>query len=399
MKITFLLTQSLEDPYGLGRFWPLAKGLTGLGHQITALALHPDFSSAKDESFTRDGVHIRYVAPMHVWKRGNVKGYYSPWRLPWITLRATWALAKGALSIESDVIHVGKAQPMNGLAGMLASRWQGKPLYVDYDDWEAASNRFQNTIQRSMVAWWEDHLVGWAQGVTVNTHFLKQRLERLGIPPNRIRFVPNGVDRERFSQIDCQQVQALRQQLELMGRSVVAYIGSMSLASHPVDLLLQSFLQVTQSVENATLLLVGGGEDLEQLRRQVGELGLGEAIIFVGRTAAEQVPYYMALADVTVDPVHDDDVARSRSPLKIFESLAVGRPVVTGDVGDRRSILADGQAGMLVPPGNAQALANGIIAVLQDKEKTQSMREAALRLRERYYWDVLVQDFVRVYDK
>jgi glycosyltransferase involved in cell wall biosynthesis len=107
----------------------------------------------------------------------------------------------------------------------------------------------------------------------------------------------------------------------------------------------------------------------------------------------------MALADVTVDPVQDDDVARTRSPLKIFESLAVGTPVVTGDIGDRRFIMANGQAGMLVPPGDAQALAEGILVVLRDKDKRQSMREACLHLREQYYWDVLVRDFTRVYTR
>lgn len=399
MKITFLLTQSLEDPYGLGRFWPLAKGLTGLGHQITVLALHPDFSSVRDKRFDRHGIRICYVAPMHVWKRENIKGYYPGWRLPWIILRATWALAKEALAVESDVIHVGKAQPMNGLAGILASRWQRKPLYLDCDDWEAASNRFQSSTQRSLVAWWEDRLVHRARGVTVNTHFLQRHLVRLGIPSDRITYVPNGVDRERFSGICPQKVQALRQQLELTDCPVVAYIGSMSLTNHPVDLLIQAFGRVIGAVENARLLLVGGGEDLEKLRRQVRERGLEEVVRFVGRIAADQVPYYMALADVTVDPVYDDDVARSRSPLKIFESLAVGTPVVTGDVGDRRYILGDGQAGLLVSPGDAQAMAEGIIAVLQNCDKVRSMQDASIRLRERYYWDVLVQDFVRVYDK
>jgi glycosyltransferase involved in cell wall biosynthesis len=399
MKITFLLTQSLEDPYGVGRFWPLAKELAALGHQITALALHPNCSALKSRSITRNGVFVRYVAPMHVWKRGNLKGYYASWRLPWIALRATWALTRGALSIESDVIHVGKAQPMNGLAGILAARWQQKPLYVDCDDWEAASNRFQNVFQRSIVGWCEDHLVHWAQGVTVNTRFLEHRLRDLGIPSSRITFVPNGVDRERFSQVHPRRIQDLREQLGLRERPVVAYIGSMSMANHPVDLLIQAFTYVAGKVTDAVLLLVGGGDSLEELQEQARALGLRESVRFVGRLAPDQVPDYMALADVTVDPVQDDDVARTRSPLKIFESLAVGTPVVTGDIGDRRFIMANGQAGMLVPPGDAQALAEGILVVLRDKDKRQSMREACLHLREQYYWDVLVRDFTRVYTR
>ncbi len=70
--------------------------------------------------------------------------------------------------------------------------------------------------------------------------------------------------------------------------------------------------------------------------------------------------------EVSVEPVYDDLAARARSPLKILESLAVGTPVVAGDVGDRREMLYDGQAGLLVKPGDSDALATGILALLQD---------------------------------
>ncbi len=60
-------------------------------------------------------------------------------------------------------------------------------------------------------------------------------------------------------------------------------------------------------------------------------------------------------------------------------------------------MLYDGQAGLLVKPGDSDALATGILALLQDRERARAMREAALQLRERYYWDVLVKDFVKVY--
>jgi phosphatidylinositol alpha-1,6-mannosyltransferase len=78
--------------------------------------------------------------------------------------------------------------------------------------------------------------------------------------------------------------------------------------------------------------------------------------------------------------------------------MAAGTPVVTGDAGDRRLMLGDGQAGVLVLPGSAPALAEGIVRVLRDNRKARSMQQAAERLREQYYWDVLVRDFVHVYD-
>jgi glycosyltransferase involved in cell wall biosynthesis len=184
----------------------------------------------------------------------------------------------------------------------------------------------------------------------------------------------------------------------LGGKRVVAYVGSISLSSHPVDLLISAFPQVIRAVGNAVLLIVGGGEDLMILREQANRLGIEEAVCFVGRVAPDQVPGILCIADVSVDPVLENDVARARSPLKAFESLAVGTPVVTSDVGDRRSILNDGQAGLLVSPGSARELAKGILALLRDEERRQEAREAAAETCRRHYWDVLVHDFARVYE-
>lgn len=394
MRITFLFTTSLECPYGLGRGWPLAKELARLGHTVTVLALHPDFGSIERQQFVRDGVRVHYVAQMHVLKRASTKRYFGPLRLLWIAARATWRLTWFALRNPSDVYHLGKAQPMNGVAGFVL-RGLGRRVYLDCDDYEAVTNRFGGEWQRRVVAWFEDHLPKIATGVTINTCFLARRLEGLGVPADRIVYVPNGVDRARFVSLSCADVERLRQGLSLGDRRVVLYLGSMSLANHPVDLLLEAFQIVRRTVPDALLLLAGGGPDYELLQTHVHELGLGDAVRFVGRVSPEDVPAYYALAEASVDPVHDDLVARSRSPLKLFESLAVGTPVVTGDVGDRRACL--GEAGVLVVPGDALALARGIEHVLLQPDEAARMRVAAESARERSYWDVLVHDFAQVY--
>lgn len=398
MHILFLLTQDLESPSGLGRYFPLAQGLVRLGHQVSVAALHASFGSLQHTCFERNGVKVWYVAQMHVRKHGSQKSYFPARQLFPLATRATWALTRAAFTIPADVIHLGKPHPMNGLAGVIAGRVLDKPLYLDCDDYEAASNRFAGGWQRRIVALFEDWLPRMAEGVTVNTRFLRDRLISLGVPERRIIYVPNGVDRQRCEGIGERQIEYLRKSWTLEGKRVVAYVGSMSLTNHPVDLLISAFSQVTQIVKDAVLLLVGGGEDLEKLREQVRRLEIEDVVRFIGRVAPDQAPAFLALADVSVDPVRDDDTARARCPLKVFESLAVGTPVVTGDVGDRGRHLHDGRAGVLVAPSEAAALAEGILAVLRDRDRARAMGQAALELRGRYYWDVLVHDFVRVYD-
>ena len=396
MRIAFLLTQSLESPSGLGRYWPLARELVRAGHSVTILALHHDYASLHQRRFARDGVEVRYVGQMHVLKQGSDKLYFGPGKLLTVTALSTWRLMIAALKLPVDAYQLGKPHPMNGLAVLLPHLARGKPVFLDCDDYEAASNRFAGPWQRRTVALFEDHLPKVATGITTNTRFTLERLNRLGYPSERIVYVPNGIDRDRFSGVDGSAVEALRCELGLGARKVVLYVGSLSLASHAVDLLLQAFVRVQQADPQSCLLLVGGGEDYGRLDAWARELGLGDSVRFVGRVPADMVPAYYGLARVTVDPVHDDPASQARFPLKLVESLGLGIPVVTGQVGDRPALLSSG-GGLLVTPGDAVALAEGILTILGDDALHACLSEQALQVRERYYWDRLVQDFARVY--
>lgn len=396
MRIAFLLTQSLESPSGLGRYWPLAKELVRLGHEVTILALHHDFRALERRRFVRDGVKVYYVGQMHVLKRENVKFYFSPLRLIWTAVFATWHLMVAALRVPSDVYHLGKPHPMNGLAVLLPSRSKCCQVYLDCDDYESASNRFHQAWQKRVTSFFEDRLPAIAKGITVNTHFIAERLKGLGYPAERIVCVPNGVDRERFSSVDDMSLEDLRQRIGLEGQKIVTYVGSLSLVNHAVDLLLEAFAIVIQSEPRAVLVLVGGGEDYETLKHQANVLGLARNVRFVGRVSPNEVPLFYRLGDVSVDPVRGDLAEAARFPLKLVESLAVGTPVITSDFGDRKLVIANG-GGLLVAPGNPSSLAEGISAVLNNPSLRNRLSVEALTAREQYYWDRLVHRFVKVY--
>jgi glycosyltransferase involved in cell wall biosynthesis len=397
LKITFLLTQSLESPSGLGRYWPLAKELARLGHEVSILALHHNLLTQNERYFLRDGVKIYYVGQMHVLKKGNIKFYFSPIRLIWVAALATLRIAATALRIPSDVYHLGKPHPMNGLAALILHLFWRCPIYLDCDDYEAASNRFQYRWQKQVVSFFEDQLPKIVAGITVNTHFIIERLDRLGYSAKRIVYVPNGVDRQRFCGVEEISKEVLRRKIGLEGQKIVVYVGSLSLVNHAVDLLLEAFAIVQRSEPNAKLLLVGGGEDYKALQYQARILGLEGKVWFIGRVSPEVVPFFYRLADVSVDPVRGDLAEMARFPLKLVESIAVGTPVITGDLGDRRLIVRNG-GGLLVVPGDPTSLAEAIKAVLSDSVLRLRLSAEALAIREQYYWDRLVYKFLKVYN-
>jgi glycosyltransferase involved in cell wall biosynthesis len=341
--------------------------MAALGHEVHFVALHHDLGPAVPRHLKHEGVHVHYVGQMHTRKVGDATFYFNALQLLWVVMRGTIGLARQAAMLRADIYHICKPHPQNGFAGLLATRiLSGGRLFLDCDDLEAAINRFGGAWQRRGIAWLEDHLPCWVDGLTVHTRFLEDKFQALGVLQGCILRVPSGIDRSRFRSVSAASVADWREQLRLDRQRVVAYVGTMALVSHSVDLLLEALARLSSRVKDVVLLLVGGGPDLAMIKRLAGQLGVADRCRFTGRVAADQVPALLSLADVSVDPVYDDEIARARWPVKIMESMALRVPVVTGDVGDRREMLGGGMAGLLVAPGDPQALADGLESVLSD---------------------------------
>lgn len=396
MRIAFLCTSSLDYPSPRGRWLPLARRLARDGHQPHLLMLHPTFDRLRVQRFICDGVHCAYVGQMHVYGLPGERRHFSATELASVSLRGALALARAAILLRPDAIHIAKPQPINGLAGVLAAR-SGAALYVDCDDYEAAANRFGGAWQRRVVAWWEDRLPRMARGVSVNTRFLYNRLQRLGIPEPRLRYIPNGVDLDRQTPLDVRRVAALRNALGLTHHPTVVYLGAISAMAHGVRLLIDACAVLSKRLPTARLVVVGDGDDRPALMAYARARGLDRMIIWTGRIPPEAALTWLAVGDCSVDPVDDTPAAAARSPLKIVESMAAGVPVVTGDVGDRREMIGD-SAGLIVPPGDAQALADGIAALLTEPAYRARLVQGARLRAESYTWNRLARVWRTLYE-
>lgn len=400
MKISFLLTQDLSSPSGLGRYYPWAKELSRLGHEVHIFALHSNFASLTDRKTFIEGVQVEYVAQMHVRKSSTGKTYFSPWQLIRVAMKGTINLTLAALKTQADVVVIGKPHPMNTIAAWTHKFFHPHTIVIlDCDDLETDSNRFQAGWQKRIVAWFENLSPKKAQLVTSNTHYNMNRMESLGIPAEKLVYIPNGIEPQRFPTLDPGVVQELRTSLGLAGRQVIAFIGSMSLTNHPVDLLLRAFPIVQKAIPEACLLMVGTGEDLNEIKELARELVIEKNTIFAGRVSPEQVALFYAISDVTVDPVYDNEAARGRCPLKMFESWACGVPFVTADVGDRKELAGNPPAAYLVAGGNVESLAGGLTGLLQDPALMVKIRQVATDRVENYSWTKIVEKSHWIFSK
>ena len=334
---------------------------------------------------------------MHVIKCDNQKSYYRPHQLIGVVLRATLALSWAALRTPTDIVYIGKPHPMNGIAGFLSKYLRGSTIVVDCDDYEAGLGHFSGQWQRKIVELFEKCVPRMGQRVTTHTDFMRTNLIAWGVSPEKIVYLPNGVDPKRFTPPDPRRVEAECKRLDLTGKKVVAYIGSLSMPSHPVNLLVDAFAQLQQEIPETILLIVGGGEEMSNLQKQVTELGIESATRFLGHVQPEEISLYYALADVSSDPIHDDAGARGRTPLKLFESWICGVPFVTANVGERTSLMGDPPAGVLVTPGKSEAFAKGILAVISDfKLAIKIITRGQTRVKD-FYWMPLTEKLEDVF--
>jgi len=389
LNITFFVNQSLECPAG-SRYFPIAKNLVKLGNKVNIIALHPNYSSLKQKYIVKDGVNIYYAGQMHVLKMGDKKIYLNKIQLLKVIFLSTLNMFLKGLKLRSDVIYVFKPQPINGSAAFLTKLFKRNKFFVDCDDYEANSNKFSSKIEKLAFVLFEDYLPRFADLVTIHNSFLINRYKKLGINEKKILYLPNGVETKFFRNINKNQILKIKNKFNLKNKKIILYFGSLSLKSgHAIDLLLKSFPMVKKKIKNSLLLLVGGGEDFTTLMDYVNKKKIN-SIIFAGRVDKNEIPNYLKIADLTVDPVYDDLSNKARFPLKILESMASGIPVVTSDVGDRKIIIKNRETGLLVKAGNIDELAHGIIKILSNKELSNYISRNSKILINKYDWKKIV---------
>jgi glycosyltransferase involved in cell wall biosynthesis len=169
------------------------------------------------------------------------------------------------------------------------------------------------------------------------------------------------------------------------GAPVVLYTGTFE-AYQGLDLLFAAMKLVLAECPDARLLMVGGHADqVARARREADEQGIGASTVFVGERPAEEIPAYLDAADVLVSP-------RSRgknTPLKIYQYLRSGRPIVATNLLTHTQVL-DATVAELTEP-TAEAFGAGILRVLRDRDYAAALSRAARTLAEtRYTYEAYV---------
>jgi glycosyltransferase involved in cell wall biosynthesis len=214
--------------------------------------------------------------------------------------------------------------------------------------------------------------------------------------PGLVDELPNGVDAARFHPgVDGR---SLRARYGLAGdQPVVLFVGALDRAHYfkGIDVLLAALARIPG--DDVRLLLVGDGDLRTAYQARARALGLDQRVTFCGRVSAEELPAHYALCDLLALP---STTMGEAFGLVLVEAMASGKPVVASNLPGVRSVVADGEDGLLVRPGDAADLAAKLRTLLDDPARRLEMgRRGRQKVESRYDWPVIIPRLARAYDQ
>jgi glycosyltransferase involved in cell wall biosynthesis len=247
----------------------------------------------------------------------------------------------------------------------------------------AAKSRLYLQLERSLARF-TDCLIGVSQA-TVDD------LVRLRVAaPERFRVVPLGLDLDRLADADGELRGRSRDELGVASGDVLLLFVGRVVRIKRIDLLLRALARARQSEPRLRLAVVGDGELRPGLEGQAAELGIAPEVLFLGYR--RELRPLLAAADVAVVSSHNEG-----TPVSLIEAGAAGLPAVATDVGGVRDVVG-GEGGLLVPRGDAEALAAAFVRMASDAElRAACGRAARRRSLGRYGIERLIGDIDALY--
>jgi glycosyltransferase involved in cell wall biosynthesis len=384
----------------------MAKALVARGHNVSILL--PPWQNPDDagKRYEEDGVTVENVR-----LPPRIPGFFES-----ITVLR---LFRRALALRPDVVHLFKPKAYSGLTHWLLAQIPAsrRPrLVVDTDDWEGPQGWNQladyGPLLRGFFAWQERWGMTHADVVTVASRTLESLIWAMGVSPERVFYVPNGVTESRGPTGDVRDA----------GARILLYTRFFEF---PVSRVIDVLRLVRERVPDARMLVVGEGlsGEEETLFRLAAGAGLEVAqipptsdgaeqppllawggyeetadVAHAGWVAPEMLSSYFAMADVAIYPFDDTLVNRTKCAAKLVDLLAAGVPVVAEAVGQNREYIRHGETGLLVEPGDVTSFADSVVKLLKDPSLRHRLGEAAARdVEERFGWLKLVDVVERAY--
>jgi len=364
----------------------LSRRLTAY-FDVTVLAPHAPGSSRRE---ILDGVSVVRFRYCHssmetlVNEGGIISNLRQhPWKfilVPFFLAGLWLALRRLVRSQEVDIIHAHWLIPQGMAAAWQPRRSSGRiPFLVTSHgaDLFALKGKGMVMLQRAVI--------NKAAAVTVVSHTMLERLSQIGADASKVRVISMGVDLTgRFTPV----AEPERSTTEIL---FVGRLVEKKGLRHLIDALPAILKQHPQ----AHLKIVGSGPDLEQLINQITRLGLTSKVTFMGALRNDQLPSHYRQATMFAAPfVVADSGDQEGLGLVLVEAMGCGCPIVTTTVSAVNDLVHNEETGLIVPMGDAPALAEAICRILNDRPMAALLGKRAREFAVGHYdWGIKAEAY------
>jgi glycosyltransferase involved in cell wall biosynthesis len=298
-----------------------------------------------------------------------------------------------------DIVISTSPQFFCGLAGLLAKRANGAPWVLEIRDLWPESIVSVGAMRRGMIVRCLERLEALAYRradriVAVTDSFARHIAVRGG-DPKRIAVVKNGVDLDLFK--DRGDAVDLKRTLGLEGKFVAAYVGTHGMA-HGLETILEAAALLRDDPRIA-FLLVGDGAERAALLRAKAESKLPN-VVMLGQQPKAGMPQIWRTADASLILLRRNETFKTVIPSKMFEAMAMRRPVILGVEGEARGILEEAGAGLAITPESATELAAAVVRLADDAVLARRLGERGrAHVEARFDRRVLAKQYLEILER
>jgi colanic acid biosynthesis glycosyl transferase WcaI len=275
------------------------------------------------------------------------------------------AIFGGLLARSFDVMYVWHPPLSIGVAATAIGLLRRRAFVYDVQDiWPESAIETGFLRQGRVVDWMarlEKFVYSRAAHILVVTDGAKANLVGKGVPGTRITVVPHWYDDTDLRSLGQGEREAVRARVGWRDRFVVMFAGNMGLLQG-LDTVVDACRGLPAD-SNVMVAMVGDGVDTQRLKSRAGELGINHRIQFVSRQPAAMMAGYFAAADALLVHLRASALSPLIIPSKTVAYLAAGKPIVMAGVGAAAEIVEKAGAGVVLPPGNPEALCKGMLKV------------------------------------
>jgi len=350
------------------RTYENAKRWVAAGHRVTVMTcapnhpkgvLYPGYRNhwiAREQIDGIDVVRVKTFLSANQGFANRILNYLSFF----VSVTCFSPLVRGV-----DVVVSTSPQFFCGLAGYLVSRLKRAPWVLEIRDlWPesiiavgAMTNRFLIGFLEGL----ESFMYKRASRIVSVTDSFTAHIRKRNIPVDKISVIKNGADLGRF--VAGPRQNRFREELGVGDRFLASYVGTHGMA-HSLVTILES-AELLRERDDVVFLLVGDGAERESLLREKELRGLTN-VIMLDQQPKERMPEIIAASDACLVHLKRNDLFKTVIPSKIFEAMAMERPILLGVEGETQRIIEEGRCGLCFEPENPVQLAAAVIRLADE---------------------------------